>query len=206
MIGSEYGELADPVPHSAYDGFTDAIVAPMRWSEDIQGVLGVGRRNARPFGRARLRSRSRRSRVSPRSRSATRRPSCRAHGRRASSAASIASPRCSGSRSSRSATLDAVAQAAAEALGGASAAVLMQHARQLTLAGRHELSDELAPRSKAGATRTKGRSRGPPGRDGCSPRRRSRRTTGCPRPGSEAAAAGDYRALLAVPVETPRER
>ena len=40
---------------------------------------------------------------------------------------------------SRSATLDAVAQAAAEALGGASAAVLMPHARRLALAGSHEL-------------------------------------------------------------------
>ena len=49
MIGNEYGELADPVPHAAYDGFTDAIVAPMRWSEGVQGVLGVGRRSGRPF-------------------------------------------------------------------------------------------------------------------------------------------------------------
>src|SRR5262249_5334756 len=50
-IGSEYQELADPVPHEAYQGFTDALVAPMRWSDGVQGVLGVGRRNGRSFGR-----------------------------------------------------------------------------------------------------------------------------------------------------------
>src|SRR6202007_2824935 len=50
MIANEYDELVDPVPNDAYDGFTDAIVAPMRWNAGAQGVLGVGRRTGRPFG------------------------------------------------------------------------------------------------------------------------------------------------------------
>ena len=50
MIGSEYGEISDPVPHAAYEDFTDAIVAPMRWSGDVRGVLGAGRKDGEPFG------------------------------------------------------------------------------------------------------------------------------------------------------------
>src|SRR5262249_11797664 len=51
LIESDYGEIPEPVPHPAYDGFTDVIVAPMRWSEELQGVLGVGRRGGRRFQR-----------------------------------------------------------------------------------------------------------------------------------------------------------
>ena len=36
-------------------GFTDAIVAPMRWSDDVQGVLGVGRRSGLAVHAARRR-------------------------------------------------------------------------------------------------------------------------------------------------------
>ena len=50
LVATDYALLTEQVPHAAYDGFTDAIVAPMRWSEEVQGVLGVGRRGPRPFG------------------------------------------------------------------------------------------------------------------------------------------------------------
>jgi GAF domain-containing protein len=49
ITGSNYDEIADAVPNEAYAGFTDALVVPMRWSDDVQGVLGVGRRDTRPF-------------------------------------------------------------------------------------------------------------------------------------------------------------
>jgi PAS domain S-box-containing protein len=106
---------------------------------------------------------------------------------------------------SRSATLDAVAQAAAEALGGAAAAVLMQNARQLSLAGRHELSDELVSALERG-----GDLEGPLTRAAQQGRVLAAPTLGqddrLPPAWHEAAAAGDYRALLAVPVETPRDQ
>jgi hypothetical protein len=49
LIESAYGEIAAPVPHPAYDGFTDVITAPMFWSDEVHGVLGVGRREGRRF-------------------------------------------------------------------------------------------------------------------------------------------------------------
>ncbi|MGH3054296.1 MAG: GAF domain-containing protein, partial [Gaiellaceae bacterium] len=49
LIESDYGELAAPVPHPAYDGFTDVITAPMFWSDEVRGVLGVGRREGSRF-------------------------------------------------------------------------------------------------------------------------------------------------------------
>ena len=77
--------------------------------------VGAG---TRPYTRATVTC-SRRSPVSPRWRFATPRRSAGARGRRASSAASTGSRPCSASRCRAAATLDAVAQAAAEALGGA---------------------------------------------------------------------------------------
>jgi PAS domain S-box-containing protein len=138
LVAADYGDIVDPVPHDAYGGFTDAIVAPMRWSEEVQGVLGVGRRGTHPFGpreadvleafaglaslalrnAATFASSSRQARVQ------------RGFYRIAS---------VLGQSLSRAATLDAVAQAAAEALGAASSAVLMPHGGRLALAGSHEL-------------------------------------------------------------------
>src|SRR4029453_9085 len=50
VIAADYDHIGEAVPHDAYEGFTDAIVAPMRWSDEVQGVLGVGRRGSNPFG------------------------------------------------------------------------------------------------------------------------------------------------------------
>jgi two-component system, OmpR family, phosphate regulon sensor histidine kinase PhoR len=203
VIGSEYGDLADPVPHRAYEGFTDAIVASMRWSEGIQGVLGVGRRSGRPFGPrdsdvleafAGLASLALRN-AETFTQSARQARVQRGFFRIASAL---------GQSLSRPATLDAVAQAATEALGGAAGAVLLQHARQLSLAGRHELSNELLLALEGGSSGDEG----PLGRSV-----RQGRVLAAPAlaeddrlPAAwrEAAAAGGYRALLAVPVETPR--
>ena len=204
VIGDEYAELVDPVPHSTYDGFTDAIVAPMRWSEEVQGVLGVGRRSGRPFNRrdadvleafaglASLALRNAETFTSSSRQARVQRGFYR-----------IAS--ALGLSLSRSATLDAVAQAAAEALGGASAAVLMLHARRLSLAGQHELSSGFVSVLEDGIEEGDG----PLAREA----RRGRviaapalaQDERLPHGWHEAAAADGYRALLAVPVETPRD-
>ena len=53
VIAADYGVRADPVPHPAYQGFTDALVAPVVWSGGTRGALGVGSRGGEhPFTEA----------------------------------------------------------------------------------------------------------------------------------------------------------
>jgi len=144
----EYAELEEGVPHEAYRSFTDAVVAPMRWSEEIQGVLGAGRTDGQPFtardieaieafaGLASLALRN----AETFTRSARQARVQRGFYRIAS---------ILGQSLSRTATLDAVAQAASEALGGDVAAVLMPQRGRLTVAGSHELPPSF-PESLAG--------------------------------------------------------
>jgi len=142
LIESADSDVADPVPHPAYVGFTDVITAPMTWSDDVRGVLGVGRRAGRRFdkhdgdvleafaGLASLALRnaetfgqsSRQARIQ------------RGFYRIAS---------VLGQSLSRAATLGAVAQAAAEALGGSSAAVLVPSSGRLEAVGTYELPSDL---------------------------------------------------------------
>ncbi|HWX09418.1 MAG TPA: GAF domain-containing protein, partial [Gaiellaceae bacterium] len=143
LIAADYGELAEAVPHPAYEGFTDAIVAPMRWSDEVQGVLGVGRRGSRPFGPREadvLEAFAGLASLALRNASTFSRSSRQARVQRGFyRIASVL-----GQSLSRAATLEAVAQAAADALGAASAAVLMPHAGRLSLAGSHNLPSGLA--------------------------------------------------------------
>ena len=205
VIGNEYGELADPVPHAAYDGFTDAVVAPMRWSEGVQGVLGVGRRVARPFGPRdadMLEAFAGLASLALRNAETFMQSSRQARVQRGFyRIASVL-----GQSLSRSATLDAVAQAASDALGGASAAVLAEHAGHLTLAGRHELADDIGSVIAAGIAGDEGplARAARQGRVIASPA--LAQDERLPAAWLEAAAAGGYRALLAVPVEMPRDQ
>jgi PAS domain S-box-containing protein len=203
LIGSDYGELSDPVPHAGYEGFTDAIVAPMRWSGDVQGVLGAGRRSGEPFGprdASVLDAFAGLASLALRNAETFTLSSRQARVQRGFyRIASVL-----GQSLSRAATLEAVAQAATEALGGASAAVLMPHGRRLTLAGSHELLPRfeafLHDRTEAGD--------GPLARAAA-----QMRVIAAPMLSDDerlpdewrAAAAEDgYHALLAVPVELPR--
>ena len=131
------------IPHDAYAGVTSAIVAPLRLGESRQGVLGVGRRGDRPFdeedvdlleayaGLASLalanaqafEERSRQARVQ------------RGFFRIAS---------VLGRSLSLDATLEALARAASEALGGSFAAVLMPRVTTLELGGGADLPEVLA--------------------------------------------------------------
>ncbi len=203
MIGNEYDELPDPVPHPAYEGFTDAIVAPMRWSDDIQGVLGAGRRNGEPFG---LRDANVLDAFAGLASLALRNAETFTHSTRQARVQRgfyrIAS--VLGQSLSRAATLEAVAQAATEALGGASAAVLMPHGRRLTLAGAHELPPGFEMLLRDGIEAGEG----PLARAAAQTRVIAAPMLSdderLPHEWRVAAAANGYRALLAVPVETPR--
>ena len=142
LIESAYGEIVSPVPHPAYDGFTDVITAPMFWSDEVRGVLGVGRREGRGFqardasileafaGLASLALRNAEMFTQSARQARIQRGFYR-----------IAS--VLGQSLSRAATLEAVAQAAAEALGGTSAAVLVPSSGRLEAVGAHELPADL---------------------------------------------------------------
>ena len=142
LIESAYGEIAAPVPHPAYDGFTDVITAPMFWSDEVRGVLGVGRREGRRFGDreanileafAGLASLALRN-AEMFTQSARQARIQRGFYRIAS---------VLGQSLSRAATLEAIAQAAAEALGGGSAAVLVPSSGRLEAVGTYELPADL---------------------------------------------------------------
>jgi PAS domain S-box-containing protein len=142
VSGKADRDLDATVPGRAYEHFGDALVAPLRWGDAVHGVLGVRVRGTRLFddedadlleayaGLASLalanaqafEDRSRQARVQ------------RGFFRIAS---------VLGQSLSLDATLEALAQAAADALGGQSAAVLMPRGSTLELAGSSQLSPEL---------------------------------------------------------------
>lgn len=144
VVSDHYEQFADTFPNPVYEGFKAAIVAPMILGDEVLGVLGVGSRDAaRRFGQAdreaieafaglatlaiqhaaSFEERERRSRIE------------RGFYRVASA---LAQPL------SLAETVDAVAQAACESLGGSFAAVLMPEPDGLRIAGRYELPDEVA--------------------------------------------------------------
>ncbi|HJQ73953.1 MAG TPA: GAF domain-containing protein [Gaiellaceae bacterium] len=203
VIAAEYSEVERPVPNDAYAEFAHAVVAPMRWGDETRGVLGVGRRpgghdfdhsdasvleafanlaslalrNAETFAQS-----ARRARVQ------------RGFYRIAS---------VLGQSLSRAATLDAVAQAAAEAFGGSSAAVLVPAGARLTLAGSYELSErlsaavdvEVAEQTPLGRAAADGRVLAAPMLDGDERFSARWRTL---------AAGAGVTSLLSVPLESPR--
>jgi PAS domain S-box-containing protein len=142
LVESAYGEIAAPVQHPAYDGFTDVITAPMFWAGEVRGVLGVGRREGRRFadrdagvleafaGLASLALRNAEMFTQSARQARIQRGFYR-----------IAS--VLGQSLSRSATLEAIAQAAAETLGGSSAAVLVPSSGRLEAVGAYELPTDL---------------------------------------------------------------
>jgi PAS domain S-box-containing protein len=204
IISAEYDVLPDPVPHEAYKGFTDAIVAPIVWSNETRGVLGVGARGERSFGGrdadvigafASLAALALRNAETYEERTRQARVQ-----RGFSRIAEVL-----GEPLSLTATLDAAAQAAGEALGGDFTAVLMpRRGGDLELAGGFELPAALAEGVREGL---------PPSAQVLSLCAQERRVIAAPsltkddRFGDEwKALARDagYEALLAVPLETTR--
>ncbi|TML68176.1 MAG: GAF domain-containing protein [Actinobacteria bacterium] len=142
VTAEHYGRLDLPVPNDAYADFDAALVAPMRWGDTVQGVLGVGARGTRRFddedadlvqayaGLASLalanaqafEARSRQAQVQ------------RGFFRIAAAL---------GQSLSLEPTLEAVAQAANDALGGSFAAVLMPRGSALELVGAAAIPQEL---------------------------------------------------------------
>jgi GAF domain-containing protein len=157
LLSADYRAIGDPVPHAAYSSFRSAIVAPMTWSGEKRGVLGVGSRDPeRHFDKddvAVLETFAGLASIALRHASSFEQSSRQARIQRGfyGIASVLAEP------ISLEETLAAVAKAASEALGGSFAALLMPAADDLVLAGGHELPDALA----AGVARPGGEGRLP---------------------------------------------
>ncbi len=203
LAAVDYAQLPAQVPHQAYDGFTNVIVAPMRWSDEVHGVLGVGRRGRRPFdasesdaleafaGLASLALRNAETFTQSTRQARVQRGFYR-----------IAS--VLGQSLSRAATLDAVAQAAAEAIGAVSSAVLMPHGDRLTLAGSYDLPEAFAEMLGDGI----GAESASLGRAAAQGRMIAAPLLAdddrLPEELRSVATASGFRSLLSVPVEAPR--
>ena len=143
VIAADYEHVAEPVPNTAYGDFAHAIVAPVLSSGEGLGVLGVGTRaDGRGFDEgdaevlgafASLASLALRNAQAYDERSRQARVQ-RGFYRIAS---------VLGEPLSLAGTLDAVAQAASEALGGSFAAVFTRRRDRLELAGGQGLPPDL---------------------------------------------------------------
>jgi PAS domain S-box-containing protein len=143
-LSRDYAELADAVPHPAYAGYAGAIVAPMVWSGEIRGVLGVGTRDSdRAFAESDadlLQAFAALAALALRNAESFEERSRQARIQQAfyDIASVLAAP------ISHAETLHAVARAAAQALGAQSAALLMPARGGLRLAAGYELAAPLA--------------------------------------------------------------
>jgi PAS domain S-box-containing protein len=206
LIGFEVpadGEVTGGVAHPAYEDFGDVIVTPMRWSDDLQGVLGVGRRGSRPFslrevdaleafaGLASLALRNAETFTQSSRQERVQRGFYRI-------AAVL------GQSLSRAATIEAIARAATEALGGSAAAVLMQHGQRIALAASYELPESLAAVLEGGIEIGESTI----GRAAAQSRMLAAASLGdderLPEDWRSAAGASGYRSLLCVPVDSHR--
>jgi len=138
-----YEEHAATFPNPAYEGFRAALVAPMMVGDEVVGTLGVGSRDPRrQFGQA---DREAIEAFAGLATLAIQHAASFEERERTSRiergfyliASALAQPL------SLAETVDAVAQAACEALGGTFAAVLMPEGDTLVLAGRHQLPEEI---------------------------------------------------------------
>jgi PAS domain S-box-containing protein len=200
-VSTDYDEAE--APHPAYEGFAAAMVAPMTWWGEVRGVIGVGTKDSeRTFspedvevleafaslGSVALRN------VASIEQSARQVRIQRGFFRIASV---LAQPL------SLTETLDAVAQAACEALGGSFAAVLMPEPRELRLAASHELPESLSTFLGAGLG----------GSTALLDAAQRRRILAAPNVATDDRFGDDWRSLseeapyaslLAVPIEAPR--
>src|SRR6266540_1094771 len=138
------GRFREPILHPAYEGFASAIAAPMTWSGKRRGFLGVATRDPeRRFGKLEsdlLETFAGLASLAVRNAASFEQGVRQARVQRGfyGIASALAEPL------SQAATLDAVAQAASEALGGSFAAVLMPGGRGLELVASYQLPARLA--------------------------------------------------------------
>ena len=191
----------EPVPHKAYEGFESAISAQMTWSGERRGILGVATRDPeRQFGEVEanlLEAFAGLASLAVRNAASFEQSVRQARVQRGfyGIASALAE------HLSQSDTLDAVAHAATEALGGSFAAVLMPGARGLELAASYRVPDELAASLEDGV---------PPSARALETAASERRLLSASsldddeRFGEEWRRLAGVRSLLAIPVDPPR--
>jgi PAS domain S-box-containing protein len=204
VLSNDYASIREPVPGDVYAGFVGVVAAPMSWSSEIRGVLAAGsRRPSREFtaqdanlldafaGLAALAIRNAESFERGARQARVERGFYR-----------IAS--VLGEPLSLTETLDAVAQAACTALGGASSAVFTPGALGLELTGRQALPPAVASalegdlvRSVPALTSAAGDRQVLAASELDDDERLAGRF-------QELATGAGYRSLLAIPVEAPR--
>jgi len=204
-LSGDYADLPESVPHAAYQEFVSAIVAPMMWSDEIRGVLGVGTHADRSFTSADadlLEAFATLAALALRNAESFEERSRQARTQRAfyDIASLLAAP------ISEAETLRAVARAAAEALGGDSVALLMPSEGAFELVAEHRLPGEVVPLvQRAGAESAEPFAT-------CA---RNRTVIAAPALAEDerfdpdwrqVAASAGYGALLAVPVGAPRDQ
>ena len=205
LLGFEFplDEIENRVPHPAYDGFTDATTAPMSWGGEVRGVLGVGRRGGRPFragDRRVLEAFSGLASLAVGNAETFTQSARQARIQRGFYRIAAAL----GQSLSRAATLEAVAQAAAEALGGTSAAVIVPSYGRLEPLGAYELPEALAASLEAHAAAREGQLFRAAAEGRIVASRSIADDERLLADLRETAVASGYRSLLAVPVEAPR--
>ena len=149
VLTHDFASTEQPPPSPPYAVFDDVMCAPITWLGEARGVLGVCSREAGRFDAADVEMLEAFARLA--SLALHNAESFEERGRQAQVQRGFYRiAEVLGSPLSLSETLDALAQAASEALGGASAVVLELQGDELALAGSHALPDALERRFAAG--------------------------------------------------------
>jgi len=198
VLRRDFGETEQPPPADSYAGFAEVMEAPIFSFGEIRGVLGVCSRDPGRFEESDLpliEAFASLASIALRNAEAYEESTRQAHVERGfyRIAAVLSEPL------SEQGTLDAVAQAAAESLGGDSSAVLRSAGSGLELAGAFELSDGLASHLREASSALALCARG--GKVLAS--RRLREDDRFGEGLGAAAAAADRGSLLAVPLQQP---
>ena len=149
VLAHDFARTEEPAPSPPYAVFDDVMCAPITWLGEARGVLGVCSREAGRFDEADVEMLEAFARLA--SLALHNAESFEERGRQAQVQRGFYRvAEVLGSPLSLSQTLDALAQAASEALGGASAAVLELQGDELRLAGSHAVPDALESRLAIG--------------------------------------------------------
>ena len=206
VLSDDYSELPNSVPHPAYRGYASAIVAPMMWSDEIRGVLGIGThesdRTLTSSDAELLQAFATLAALALRNAESFEERSRQARIQRAfyDIASLLAGPISQGE------TRRAVARAAAEALGGSSSALLLPSDEAFELAAGYGLPEEVSALLREAAAE---------GAEPLSTCARNRTVIAASALADddrfdhswrEVAASAGYGSLLAVPVQAPEGR
>lgn len=156
ILTHDFAATEQPPPSPPYAVFNDVMCAPITWQGEMRGILGVCARKAGSFDQAHVEMLEAFARFA--SLALHNAESFEERERQAQVQRGFYRiAQALGSPLSRAETLDALAQAACEALGGDSALVLELAGSELVLAGAHEPAEAVRERFAAGVPETQAR-------------------------------------------------